>query len=152
MSTSSEELIKDFHKKFAVECYNKTWDLIDKKDRNSQDNIEMIHLAHSSRYHWGEIGKPINFERGEWQIARVYAELGMVESSLLHANNCLDICIENNIGDFDIAFAYESLTRAYKLSENEVEYEKNKKLALECGEKISDEEDKKYFLSEMKSL
>jgi len=41
----------------------------------------MIHAAHASRFHWGEIGKPINLGRGEWQISRVYSVLNRPESA-----------------------------------------------------------------------
>jgi hypothetical protein len=37
--------------------------------------------------------------------ARVYSVLGRRESALYHAKLCLEICQENDIGDFDIAFA-----------------------------------------------
>lgn len=43
----------EFHKKMAVELFNATWDLMDKKDRTKEDNDAMIHSAHASRYHCG---------------------------------------------------------------------------------------------------
>ena len=62
-----------WHKKQAVSLFNSTWDLIDKKERSKQEEIEMIHMAHASRYHWGQIGGAVEKARGEWQISRVYA-------------------------------------------------------------------------------
>lgn len=52
----------------------------------------MIHCAHTSGYLWGEVGKPINLERGEWQISKVYALLGQGERALFHGKECLRIC------------------------------------------------------------
>lgn len=152
MTKRSEQSTNDMHKKFAVECFNSTWDLIDKKDRTKDEELEMINLVHTSRFHWSQIGEPINFERGEWQISRVYSELKMFERAIVHGMKCLEICLENNIGDFDLAFAYEGLVRAYSINNNDLEYNKYKKLALKSGENIKSEDDKKYFLEEMKSL
>ncbi|MEM2102674.1 MAG: hypothetical protein QXM22_04095 [Candidatus Bathyarchaeia archaeon] len=38
---------------------------IDKKDRTREEDDKMVHAAHASRFHWGEIGTPLEFERGE---------------------------------------------------------------------------------------
>jgi len=56
-------------KKFAAGLLNLTWSLLDKKDRTKEEDDKMIHAAHASRFHWGEIGTSANFERGEWQIS-----------------------------------------------------------------------------------
>ena len=53
------------HQKFAVDLFNLTWSLLDKKDRTQEEDDKMIHAVHASRFHWGEIGKPLHFERGE---------------------------------------------------------------------------------------
>lgn len=95
----------EIHKQFAVNLFNHTWDLLEKKDRTEDEIDEMIHSAHASRYHWGQIGTPINFERGEWQISRVYSVLNKAEPALYHAKRCLDICEKNSIADFDLAIA-----------------------------------------------
>ena len=145
-------LSKEVHRKFAVNLFNSTWTLIDKKDRTREENDKMIHAAHASRYHWGEIGTPLEFERGEWQISRVYSVLKRSEPALHHAKRCLDICRENNIGDFDIAFAHEAMARAYSIAENKTECEKHLQLAREAGESIKKKGDKDYFLSELKTI
>ena len=105
--------MQEWHKKQAVQCFNETWNLIDKTDRTREEDFRMIHMAHASRYHWREVGTPLHFLRGEWQIARVYALLNLGESARHHAEYCLALCLSNNIGDFDLAFAYEALARAH---------------------------------------
>jgi hypothetical protein len=146
-SSSEEE-----HKKFAVALFNLTWKLLDKKNRTREENDKMVHAAHASRYHWGEIGKPVNFERGEWQISRVYSVLKRSEPALYHARRCLDICKKNNIGDFDIAFAYEAMTRTHAITGNMTECEKYLQLAKDAGEQIKKKEDRDYFFSELKTI
>jgi len=148
----SHTLPKEEHRKFAVELFNLTWSLLDKIDRTKEDNDRMIHAAHASRFHWGEIGTPLEFERGEWQISRVYSVMKRSEPALYHAKRCLEICKEHSIGDFDIAFAYEAMARAHAVADNKTEREKYIKLAKEAGEQIEKKEDKDYFFSELRTI
>jgi hypothetical protein len=140
------------HKKFAVELFNLTWSLLDKQDRTRDEADKMIHAAHASRFHWGEIGQPVHFERGEWQISRVYSVLARSEPALYHAKRCLEICEENNIGDFDIAFAYEAMARAYAVAKKKGECEKYMQLAKEAAEQIEKKGDRDYFLSQLNTV
>lgn len=151
----SEEKISvsEWHKKQAVDNFNGTWDLIDKgNDRTEDDNVEMIHKAHASRFHWGQIGTPTHFLRGEWQISRVYSLVGLAESALYHARLSLNLCLENNIGDFDLAFAYEALARAYSISKDKEKMDENISLAKKVAENIEKEDDRDYFLSELETV
>ncbi|OGS55841.1 MAG: hypothetical protein A3K60_00110 [Euryarchaeota archaeon RBG_19FT_COMBO_56_21] len=152
MPESDLEAEREAHKRFAVACFNLAWQLIDNKNRTKEESDRMIHAAHASRFHWGEIGKPENMERGDWQISRVYALLRRSEPSLYHAMRCLEICEENNIGDWDIAFAYEAMARANSVAGNEVECERYAGLARDAGEHIREKEDKDLFFSELKTL
>ena len=143
---------KESHRKFAIDLFNLTWNLLDKKDRTPEEDDKMIHAAHASRFHWGEIGTPLEFERGEWQISRVYSVLKRSEPALYHAKRCLEICKKNNIGDFDIAFAYEALARAYAAAGLKSQCNENMELARKAGQQIKREDDKKYFLSELATI
>ncbi|MHA2288934.1 MAG: hypothetical protein ACXABG_09105 [Promethearchaeota archaeon] len=142
------------HEKFAKQGFNKTWDLLEKKDRTPEEDTEMVHTVHASRHHWGVLvangqGTPLNLQRGEWQIARVYTVLEREEPALYHANLCLKLTQDNDIGDFDLGFAYEAMARASALAGNKKEKDKYLKLAKEAGEKIKDKGDKDYFLGDL---
>ena len=147
--TSAE---RELHRKFAVNLFNLVWDLLDKKDRTVEENDRMLHAAHASRFHWGEIGTPLELERGEWQVARVNAVLGRPEAALYHAQRCLEICTENGFGDFDLAFAYEALARAYAAAGAPDESRRYFKLAEEAGVLIAKKEDQDYFTSELRTI
>lgn len=144
--------LQEWHRKQAIENFNTTWDYIDKKDRTEEDNINMIHTTHASRFHWGKVGTPLNLAVGEWQISRVYSLLGMPESALYHAKLSLELCLKNDIKDFNLAFGYEAVARAYMVSKDEEQMKKYWTLAKEASENIEKEEDKKYFLSELDSI
>lgn len=140
------------HRKFAVDAFNLVWSLLDKEERTEEENDKMAHAAHASRFHWGEIGTPLEFERGEWQISRVYSVLSKPESALHHAKKCLSICKENDIGDFDIAFAYEAMARANAVAGKQAEAEKYVQLGKEAGEQIAEKGNKDYFFSELRTI
>ena len=152
MAEETKYTKEEFHKKMAVDLFNGVWDLFDKQERTAAEDDEMVHAAHASRYHWGEIGTPLNFERGEWQIARVYAVLGRPEPALFHARKCLQICTENEIGDFDIAFAYEAMARAYASAGDAGECEKYRELAKRAGAVIEEDGDRDVFLGELSTV
>jgi hypothetical protein len=111
-----------------------------------------VHAAHASRFHWGEIGTPLELERGEWQISRVYSVLGRSEAALHHAYRCLAICEANRIGGFDLAFAYEGLARAYLAAGQPDKSREYIRLGEQAGGQIEDEGNRKYFFEELKAV
>jgi len=140
------------HRHQAIDLFNLVWTFLNKPDRTIAENDTMLHAAHASRYHWGEVGTEVNLARGEWQIARVYAILGRSEPALYHAGRCLAICQENNIGDWDLAFAYEAVTRAWAVAGDASEYARYDKLAREAAEQIVEAEDKKMVLADLANI
>jgi len=140
------------HREFAIQCFNGVWDLLEKSDRSKSDDIEMIHMAHASRYHWGQVGSPLEFARGDWQISRGYAILGFGVMAFKYAKNCLDLCEKHDLGDFDLAFAYEALARASAVSGDIAKGKGYLSLAESAGGDIKKEEDRKYFQSELVSI
>lgn len=144
--------LKKMHRKFAVDLFNQTWDLMEKENRDQTDDDCMINGAHASRYHWGVAGEAVNFARGEWQISRVYAVLKRTEPCLYHADRCLEITLENDLKDFDLAFAYEAMARACDLAGDEVETAKYLTLAKDAGAQIQKKGDRDYFFSELRTI
>lgn len=147
-----EQDLKKLHRKIAVDLFNKVWDLMEKKDRTTEEELDMLHSAHASRYHWGIVGNELNFARGEWQISRVYAILNSPERALYHAQKSMDYCKENDIGDFDLAFAYESLARAYSLTDQITQFQSYLEKAVQASESIEKDGDRKVFLQEIEDL
>ena len=143
---------KDQHKKLAIEAFNKTWDYLDMKSRTAEDTLEMIHLAHASRYHWGFAGNELNKGRGEWQISRVYSVANLGESALLHAKAYLDICIKNDYKDWDISFSYEAIAYAYKVIGNIKLMNEFKEQGIDSLKNIKEKADRDYAKSELSKI
>ncbi|HEV2361355.1 MAG TPA: hypothetical protein VGS21_06620 [Acidimicrobiales bacterium] len=140
------------HRQLGVDLFNGTWALLDTENRTTEQDDEMIHTAHASRYHWGHVGAPENFARGEWQISRVYAVLGRAEPSLHHAKRVLDICQANGIADFDIAAAYEALARAHAVAGDAGEARRMTELALAACEGIAEDEDREIVIGDLETI
>lgn len=120
--------------------------------RTDEEDERMVHAAHSSRFHWGEIGTPLEWARGEWQISRVYSVLNRSEAALHYAQRCLERCEEHSIGDFDLAFAYEGLSRAHAVAANVTQSREYAQLARQAGERIKDQGDRDYFFGELDAV
>jgi hypothetical protein len=102
---------KEFHRKIAAECFNRTWDYLEQNNRSLDDDQMMLNLAHASRYHWSLIGKPWNFTTGDWQISRVYAALNQPDLALNFAKKALETSQKHNLSERLIS-AYEGMARA----------------------------------------
>ncbi len=154
MSTPSTDRTLDpaDERRLAVGLFNHVWTLMEMPDRTAEQTDEMIHAAHASRYHWGVIGKPENRARGEWQVSRVYAILGRGEPATWHARRCLEICQENGIGDWDLAFAYEALARAARVSGDPEGRERYLAKAREAGDQVKDAEDRQLLESDLATV
>lgn len=139
-------------RKLAADLFNHTWTLLEKPDRTQAEDDEMIHSAHASRFHWGEVGEPVNLARGEWQCARVYSVLGRAEPALFHARRCLEINVANGIEDFDIAAAYEALARAHLTAGDPDQVAHWKAKAVAALDGIADRDDREIVEGDIATL
>lgn len=112
----------------------------------------MIHEAHASRFHWGEVGLPVNFARGEWQISRVYSVLGRAEPAIFHAGRCLEHSLAAGLSAFDVAFAHEALSRAHSIAGQVEAAQQHRRLAEQAGARIGDAEDRKVLFADLASI
>jgi hypothetical protein len=152
MSTEKSTITPAMHRQLAVDLFNDTWTLLDKRDRSPGEADLMVHAAHASAYHWRQVGEPLNFARSDWQLSRVYAVLNRPEPALYHAHHCLEICAAEGIGDFDLAFAYEALARASAVGGDHDEAQRYLQLAQEAGEVIKKKDDRQYFVDELATI
>lgn len=146
------EISLEQHKQFAIELFNNTWDMLEKNDRSDYDDIRMIHMAHTSLYHWSYVGEAVNMTRGEWLVSRVYCSVGLLESAEYHARKSLSICLNNNIGDIDLAFAYEAFTRIYALKLHQEDFDKYQALAFEASKQTTSINNRDYFIGELEKI
>jgi hypothetical protein len=136
------------HRQLGVDLFNEVWRLM----RSREDDDRMIHAAHASRFHWGEAPecKPENLARGEWQISRVYTIVGLAEPALRHAQRCLAVCEAHALADWDLAYAYEAIARAYKTAGRLAEADEYTELAAETP--IDEDDDREQLEKDLATL
>jgi tetratricopeptide (TPR) repeat protein len=94
----------------------------------------------------------VHLARGEWLISRVYAVLGRPEPALHHARRVLELCQENGIGDWDLAFAYEALARAHAVAGDAAQARDCTDQALAATEDIAEDEDRDLVLADLETV
>jgi hypothetical protein len=134
----------DEQRELAIQLYNATWELIDKPDRGPDEDDEMLHRAHASRYLWGGVGTAANRARGEWLCSRVYAVLGRGEPALHHARRCSELVEANpaDMEEWDPAAAYEALARAHSVAGELDEARRYVELGRQAAARVADAEDR----------
>jgi len=153
MAEEKTYTVEQAHYFFAVEFHHKTWELLDKAERSKAEDAAMLDFAHASLAHWRTIGTATRHKRGEWLLARVHAVQGNGVEALKHATLCYEVFDKNKseMDDFDVAFVYEGLARAYAVNGQKSEALKFIELAKKAAEAIQDREDRETFLAEFNS-
>jgi DNA-binding transcriptional MerR regulator len=153
-SAEPTELDAATRRKLASDLFNHTWTLLERTDRTPEQVDEMIHSAHASRYHWGEVPdrEAVNLARGEWQCSRVYAVLGRAEPALWHARRCLEINEAAGNADWDIASAYEAMARAHMVAGDKAKLATWKAKAVAALDAIADADDREIVEGDIATL
>jgi DNA-binding transcriptional MerR regulator len=148
------ELDKATRRALAVGLFNYTWTLLETSNRSREQDDEMIHAAHASRYHWGEVGEAVNLARGEWQVSRVYATLGRAEPALYHARRCVEINEANEHGreDWDLGSAYEAMARACAVAGDHAARDEWRERARAELPKMADAEDRRIIEHDLATI
>ncbi len=152
MPARTFQLDAKVERRLAARLFNRVWELLEHTDRNVTDDDEMLHAAHASRHHWGQVGEPVHWARGEWQCSRVYATLGRAEPALHHGRRCLELSEEHDLSGFDIGCAHEAIARAAKLAGLDDYVAKHAALALAAAEQLTDPEERQVLLGDIASL
>jgi hypothetical protein len=139
-------------RRLAADLFNLVWEFLETADRSTEQDDTMLHAAHASCFHWGQVGKPENRARGEWQCSRVYAVLGRAEPALHHARRCVSICEQHGIADFDIAAGYEALARAHAVAGDKAEAARYVALGRDACERIAEDEDRQIILGDLATV
>jgi hypothetical protein len=151
--TQLPELDYDTERRLAAGLYNDVWRLMEIPVRLPAQDDEMLHAAHASRYHWGKVGGPVHFARGEWLCSRVYSVLGRAEPALWHANRCLALLNESGGGEsWDLPAAYEALARANHVAGDSAETARWIAMAHAALAAVTDAEDREHIADDLKSI
>ena len=139
------------HRKLAIEANNSTWEFLDREpgSLSAQEDEEMTRRAYAAAYHWtrAENATVINEVRASWLIAKVWIHQSRGDIALPISIRCIDLCLANNIADFDLAYVYEAKARSLACIGDLNGAREAKQFALLVA--IADEEDRKLVQADL---
>ena len=140
------------HTHFSVECFNATWELIDKKERTPDEDLVMLGRAMASLWHWTQ--RPDctarNLSIGYWQVSRVCALIGEGTLARRYAEACLRFSRDE--GPYFLGYAYECLARSAKLSHTPDEALHFLAEARRCAQLVEEAEERIQLEQDLDSL
>ena len=139
----------------AAGLYNHCWTLLEILDRTPEQDAELLHAAHASRYHWGEIADtPARLWRGEWMCARVYSALGRGEPAVWHARRALTLVEAGGAAaeDWDRPAIYEAMARASFVAGDRAAGAEWKARAAELAAGLADADDREVIERDLATL
>lgn len=145
--------VNDAHIHFSADCFNRTWDFIEKDgSRSVEENMTMLHTAIASLWHWSqrEDVKPENLSVGYWQVSRVYCLIGQPYNARTYG--LLSSKYAEGLEPFFKAYAYETLARAEMIAGNRVIMLVYLEKAREMVELVTEEEDRQLVLKDLAEL
>lgn len=154
MGKSIDFDLQKAHQYFSADCFNQTWDLIDKANRSEEENLAMVLSSMASLWHWtmrGDVTQT-NLSIGYWQLARVYTLLQEVENARKFALLCLKVSQKEGVAPFYLGFAYEALARLESLAGNKDKAQEYLALGRKTSGEVVDEEERKMLLKDLDTI
>jgi hypothetical protein len=148
-SELTEARMPEFHRREAVAANQRTWELLAREDRTTDDDLELLDAAHASAYHWHAVGSALHWQRADWLLARVYCALGWGEPAMAFARRCMLVTEKEGFEGFDRAYAFEALARASAAAGDTAKAAGYREQAMLLGAQIEDPEDREIFESDL---
>ena len=142
------------HKYFSAECFNRAWDLIEKKDRSPEENETMLALSMSSFWHWTKRSdrSAENLSVAYWQLSRIFVLLDQSFNALKYGESCLTISRDPSLPPYCLGYAYEALARAHMKLGNTEKALTYIEEAKKVSENMKDPETKKMLLKDLETI
>lgn len=140
-------------RELAKRANGRAWELLGKAERSQEEDDELIEAAHASLYYWRQVESKVNLQRGLWLVAHAHTVLGNSIQAMRYARSCLALTQEHEgkMQDFDVAYAYEGISRALALAHDDEAARGYHAAARKAGERISDPEDKSIFMGDFEA-
>jgi len=134
-----------------TQLFNRCWDLLE-ATRDADDDIELLTVAFSSRYHWLNAGDREQWIVSDWMVARAAAAVGEGELSLRFAKRAHSAAQEYEVPDWLVASSAEGVARAFAALGDVEEFNNWSALAARLVEVIADPEDKSLIASQLADI
>lgn len=139
------------NKALAISGNNIACSFEQKINRSDADTDLMILSAEIARKFWEISGTWKEVERAEYRLSQTYLQADNIQKSLVHAQNCVEICLNNSAPALELFFAYEALALAEKANGNDLGYNRATSIVKKYFDQISDD-DKSWCEVTLKKL
>ncbi len=152
MSDTTDFDLNTAHRFFAADCFNRAWDLMEKRHRTPEDGRLLVALTHASIYHWLQRPdcKSRNLSIGYWQASRAQALLGNAAEAKRLGEVCLSF--STGLAPFLVGYAHEALARAALVAGDLAALEAHTRLALDAVARIEEADDRALLLADVRML
>jgi hypothetical protein len=140
------------YRKIAVERYNHCWELLERDDRNRDEDVELLTSAFVSRYYWSLAGGPEQWAVSDWMVSRAAADVGEGSLSLAFAIRASGAVQRFDAPDWLVASVAEGVARAYAALGSGAERDEWLNSAERLVEAIADQEDRELIASQLASV
>jgi len=141
---SAEEQSR-WHRRFAVECNNRAWQLADQASCTPAEDEEMLNAAHAAALHWARVGNPLNDARARLLLGHVHARLGNADLALRFASASHAYLSGIESPDWEIAFSQAVMAHAAAAGHDHASHQVHYIAARAAGDAIKDAEDRAIF-------
>jgi hypothetical protein len=141
-----------WHRTMGPLLFNRTWELLDLAERTPADEESMLAATLGQRYHWYQVGTPLNKAVADWQVARVAAVLGYAELAGRFAQLSLDMCTEHDLPPFYRGYAHEALARAADVMDDHQTRDQHVLAARELLPHVEDERERMMLDTDVQML
>lgn len=149
MAEDKKYSLDEAHRHFAVEFNNAIFKILEEQPISQENKEKAIGSAYAALLHWREHDKYqiVNEQRGNYMLAKAYVFSGDQNMGLAYAHKTLKITEDNweDVKDFDRAYAYEILARAYALNDEKEAFDACYAKARELGSEIEKKGDLDYW-------
>jgi len=138
-------------RELATQLFNRCWDLL-AQTRDTEDDVELMTAAFSSRFHWLVAGAVEQWIVSDWMVARAAAAIGEGDLSLRFARRAHSAAQESQVPDWLIASSAEGVARSYAALGDVEEFNNWSALATRLIDVIVDPEDKALVTSQLADI
>jgi hypothetical protein len=150
---ADEQDLAGAHKRFAVDCYNAAWELLERADRTPEEDRRMLSAAFASRHHWDALGRPEQTCVGDWMVANVASRLGFAGVALTYARAAVDAAEANDgFADYVLASCYEGMARAFACAGDDAERDRFVEACKGALARIAEDDDRAVIEDQLRSV
>jgi hypothetical protein len=136
----TEEQLRTWHRRFAVEANNRAWTLCEKPDLTSEERSELLDAAHAASHHWQKVGTEAQVAQAHLLLGRVHALLGHGPLAMQFATAAFDSIASRDCATWETAFAHAILANAAATSGDTQVHAKRYAEAKALGEQLESAE------------